>query len=376
MNDYLKTYKIILTTQSPVHVGSGKKIGKKEYIFDFRTNTVHIPDFAKMFGYMRNTRNLEKYQDYLLKDNRDFAWWLKTNNILQKDYKNWIDYSLSAGDAVEDLKSKKEIYTFVKDAYGCPYIPGSSLKGAIRTALLANDIIKNRLKYSNSSSNVMNSNLLNTKRNYLLQKENKEVEQHYFNTINRTDADGKPVPKSNAVNDIMSGIRISDSKPLDISCLVLCSKVDENTAGVEREIPMLRECLKPGTTIEFDMVIDTTLCSFDKDDILAAINNFALCNAQYFDSSFKKNGILAKNTIVIGGGTGYQTKTVIYPLLGKSARSVERISKIIDATLSQKQRNEHKHSKDRRIGISPHTIKRTYYLKKKYNMGVCTIAIK
>lgn len=335
MNNYLKTYKIILTVQSPVFIGDGKKIGKKEYIFDYRNSMVYVPDFDKMFDYMYKKNLLLKYQDYMLKEDRlDLAGWLKNNNILSKDYMSWISYSMSSGDAVFDNKSKKEIDSFVKDVYGKPYIPGSSLKGAIRTVLLADNIMKNRAKYSVSNSKVMNGNLA-VPRNRLLTDEMKEIEQQRFYTLNRKDKNDRPVPKSNAVNDVMSGLRISDSKPLDTSSLVLCQKVDENTSGIERKMPLLRECLKPGTTVEFDLTIDTTICPFDKDDIMAAINSFAQNNLNCFDMSFKSNGTQKKDSILIGGGTGYQTKTVTYPLLGKSPQTVDRISKIIEATLGK-----------------------------------------
>ncbi len=374
MNNYLKTYKIILAVQSPVYIGSGKNINKKEYIFDYRTNTVHIPDFEKMFNFMYSKRLLEKYQDYLLKDRRDFSRWLKENGLLPKDYMPWIAYSLSAGDALEEMKSKKEIYSFVKDAYGKPYIPGSSLKGAIRTALLAHCILNNKSKYANSAQAVMKADT--SRKRTLMVREASGIEEMTFNTLGRIDSKGKPIKPSNAVNDVMSGIRISDSKPLDVSALVLCQKVDENTQGMDRKMPLLRECLKPGTTVEFDLTIDTSLSPFGKDDIMAAINSFAQDNAAVFDSKFKSNGILKKDTIVIGGGAGYQTKTVSYALLGKSPQSVKRISQIIDATLGGKAKTEHKHYKDRQLGVSPHTAKRTYYQNKKYTMGVCTIAIK
>lgn len=33
MKDYLKTYQMVLKTVSPVHIGTGKTLSKKEYIF-------------------------------------------------------------------------------------------------------------------------------------------------------------------------------------------------------------------------------------------------------------------------------------------------------------------------------------------------------
>ena len=51
-------------------------------------------------------------------------------------------------------------------------------------------------------------------------------------------------------------------------------------------MPLLRECIKPDTTVEFDLTIDTTLTEITVDNIIEAINNFAKHNAQNFDSAF------------------------------------------------------------------------------------------
>ncbi len=374
MNNYLKTYKIILTTKAPVFIGSGKDLNKKEYIYEYHKSKVHIPDFTKMFEFMNKTHRINKFQDYMLNYYGDFSRWLKDNKIYPQEYMQWIDYSLFVDEGVFENGQKNEIHICMKDAYGCPYIPGSSLKGAIRTALLANDILENKSKYSRIASDVMRAELKS--RNKMLKIETEHIEQKAFNTLNRVDEKGKPIKLSNAVNDVMSGIRISDSKPLDKSCLILCRKIDESTSGVQRYMPLLRECIKPDTTVEFDLTIDTTLAKITVQDIMKAINNFANHNAQNFDSSFKPNGQMLPNTIVIGGGAGYQTKTVAYPLLGKNSNTVKRISQIISATLGKKIAETHKHYKDESLGISPHTAKRTYYLKKKYTMGVCVIEIK
>ena len=45
---------------------------------------------------------------------------------------------MDAGEAfVSQTARPKEIEAFVKDAYGMPYVPGSTLKGMFRAALIA-----------------------------------------------------------------------------------------------------------------------------------------------------------------------------------------------------------------------------------------------
>ena len=54
------------------------------------------------------------------------------------------------GDRAEE---QKEILTSVKDAYGCPYVPGSSLKGALRTVLLGAVVIRKNEAFAEERKN-------------------------------------------------------------------------------------------------------------------------------------------------------------------------------------------------------------------------------
>ena len=44
MKDYLKYFEGIITVLSPVHIGNGTEIGKKEYIYQPWDHMVIIPD--------------------------------------------------------------------------------------------------------------------------------------------------------------------------------------------------------------------------------------------------------------------------------------------------------------------------------------------
>ena len=47
MGKELQHYTITLHTEGPVFIGSGRTIGKKEYIYDRYANKVHIPNMEK-----------------------------------------------------------------------------------------------------------------------------------------------------------------------------------------------------------------------------------------------------------------------------------------------------------------------------------------
>ena len=49
MKDYLQHYQMKITALSPIHIGNGVLIGKKEYIQKSSKQPVIIPDLGKMF---------------------------------------------------------------------------------------------------------------------------------------------------------------------------------------------------------------------------------------------------------------------------------------------------------------------------------------
>ena len=49
MRDYLKHYRVKICVLSPVYIGSGEKIGKKEHIYMPWNHHVIIPNVEKMY---------------------------------------------------------------------------------------------------------------------------------------------------------------------------------------------------------------------------------------------------------------------------------------------------------------------------------------
>ena len=140
MRESLRTYRLRLETLAPVFIGSGGKINKKEYILD--GDEALIPDMRKMYEGLRRAGLAGEYEDYLLNEERgDLGIWLDRNRIGRETYLPWIAYTLDSGDVYFDNNRSREVMTFVKDAYGCPYVPGSSVKGMLRTVLLASELM-------------------------------------------------------------------------------------------------------------------------------------------------------------------------------------------------------------------------------------------
>ena len=107
------------------------------------------------------------------------------------------------------------------------------------------------------------------------------------------------------------------------------------------------------------------ICPYTIEDIFDAVNCF---NEAYYDMylyRFKGNEYPMTNSVWLGGGSGFCTKTILYALLGQE-KGVEAAIAIFQKTLPVKISQEHKHYKDKRIGISPHTLKTTKYQGKSY----------
>lgn len=370
VRDFLKRYRIRLETKAPVFIGSGKTINKKEYIR--KGKKAYIFDPAKMYKGLSALNKSDAYIGYMLEKNvkADLNRWLQEQKVKQDIYKDWTAYEIDGGDISFDKNPNKEIHTFIKDAYGKPYIPGSSIKGMLRTILLAYEISVNEKKLSSVKNEIagsINNSRAGSGRSFL-KSETARLEAEVFNKLERPDQ-----KTADAVNDIMSQIRISDSKPLNAEDLVLCQKVDLNESGRETRMPMLRECIKPGITAEFELTIDTSLGEgkyITAEQIVTAVNRFSGMYNRVFRSKFPDmSSELEKGTVYLGGGAGFVSKTEVYPLFGE-IEGVKAASNVL-----KKFYIGHKHDLDIRRGVSPHICKMTYYDGQLYEMGKCKLTV-
>ena len=173
------------------------------------------------------------------------------------------------------------------------------------------------------------------------------------------------------VNDCMSGLIVSDSNELPIDRLGLFQKVDVHRDDTEKRLPILRECIVPGTEITFTITIDRTKCKHTVEDLKKAVELFADCNYQFFLSKFQNVVKSDSKTVWLGGGAGFTSKTINYPL--HQVRGLQMAMTVFDKTLSGKQKAGHKHNLDAKIGVSPHVLKCTYYKGARLQFGECSI---
>lgn len=348
---HLKSYEIILTAKSPLFIGSGMEYSKKEYYYDRAHGKVHIINIPAMLSMLYEKNLIDDYEDYILNSNYDLCRFFDKVKITKSELNDITEYTADVGDALVPDKSLAGIKQFVRDKNGRPYIPGSSLKGCLRTAILWKMITEDKSKFH-------------------IEQEAKMIEKYYLNKLKLNTEKW-----TNEVNDIMRSIMISDSEAISSDRIILTKKVDLSVHGKARDINVIREAIAPNTNVRLIMTIDSSIGSYiDIDFIRSAIREYG----SYYYKSFQKFFRMPadsvqenfENCLILGGGSGYFGKNIVYPPLNWK-EAVKQVSAIM-----AKNAKSHYHEMDVSLGISPRILKITKYQGASYHYGVCRIEIR
>ncbi|MCX8178346.1 MAG: type III-A CRISPR-associated RAMP protein Csm5 [Candidatus Aenigmarchaeota archaeon] len=122
---------------TPIHISSGESFNKLEYmkIDDY----LHIFDLGKIIDFLIPKQRY--LGEFILKFEKNFSSGIegiiKEFNIKKDDIMNFLKYRIKA-----DGDITSEVFTFIRHSNGRIYIPGSSIKGAMRKPFYG-DIIYN-----------------------------------------------------------------------------------------------------------------------------------------------------------------------------------------------------------------------------------------
>jgi len=374
---HLEKVEIRLRTLSPVFIGSGESLTKKEYIFEKESGMIHVPDLARFTAFLSRKGLIPAFEEFVtLSQNNDLRAFLSKYKVGKEDYNSFVRYSVDAGEAAA-LEKFRELLLFVKGPDGYPYIPGSSLKGAIRTAIAAKLVQEGNYERIVAEIDRAIDDFRGSRR--YVSNETDALERKLFCKLNFRDPHNpNKVRWDNLVNDFMRGIQISDSQPIGFENLTVCGKYDRMPDGSVNLLPIFRECLAPGTEAVFSMTMDLPVLAeagIDIEFIKDALHSFADIQyehfEQYFRSLFEDANIASREgvDITIGGGAGYTAKTITYPLVRKHQRALKMVGRMMT-----KQFPRHQHEKDATLfKVSPHMLKTTMYKGKYYQMGKCEI---
>lgn len=369
MESYLKEYEFEIVTKAPVFIGSGATVGKKEYIYNRRENRVTFLDLGKMYQGLTKLNLMTAFQEYMLKERYDLFYFMKNHNISQKQYSLWSDYSAVVGDPQMISRSASAISCFVKDVYGQPYIPGSSLKGALRTILQTDYYLKNPRQSEEMAGLIRDESRKRGRTKY--DEIEKKMSQRTFHRQLFPDTEMEETQ-----NDILRGLMISDSEPLSKNVMCICQKIDLGLDGRQKRLNVLRECIAPGTVVRFKITIDKSVCRYTAKEIVEATRRFYKNYLQEFAGKYPSAPEIKGAEVVfyLGGGAGYVSKTTTYAVM-HGTDAVKTVGSILNGNLSRQKdlQAKHGHLNDVKRGASPHTLKCTIYDGTMYQMGACCI---
>lgn len=137
--DHLQIFDLTLNVWSPLFIGDGRTYTKKEYLHNTRNGRASFLDEQKFFTFLAERDLIDRYTQFMLSDQPDlWAFLTKDCGIPNTELRTLTRYAIEVGDTsdLDRVNCTKDLHTFQRDAHGRAYIPGSSLKGALRTVWL------------------------------------------------------------------------------------------------------------------------------------------------------------------------------------------------------------------------------------------------
>ena len=289
MKTEYRTFQFSLLAMAPIHIGNGDKYTSREFIYE--NGYFYFPDMGKFYNRMVEKGYDQKFERFLQErkpraSNNRLISFLLDNRISDRDFGGYrikeTGFETEKNNIDSKLGTINEVSKFMRDAFGNPYIPGSSLKGAIRTILM------------NTNPDWNNENVVKDK------KENKSL-----------------IPwgakKGQEFNDLFNDIRVSDSKPFSNESLILVQKWDCSAKLLKvKPLPLYREAIAPLTKVEFTITTTTaeaaTLIEKLEDKALEFYRGYK----NFFLKDFPEDKIQDNidYPIYLGAGSGAWTKTI------------------------------------------------------------------
>lgn len=277
MPQALKTYKVSLTTLSPVFIGAGEEHvlspysdfvqqgNSLVYIDTDRLQEVMQDDKAFVEAYVKGVRQFENNRSTFSLENF-------ITNTLQREVK---DFAARIAPVDGDIQ-KNQIRQFIATG-GKPYIPGSSLKGAIRTAVLVDWLL-------NTSSGKKQ-----------LGEIKMHVEKRDWKSLKRMDPARHCF--GNISNDAFKHLRVSDSQGIQYGSLSVSAmkrvslRIGRKTLRRNtNDIPQWSETLQAlvKSTCILSLLKPRSSTSFDFLDNQSIVSLFSIINQVSLDSCFRE----------------------------------------------------------------------------------------
>lgn len=374
-----KTYE--LTCISPIHIGNGQVFKPYEYIFvKGRQPQIYFLDHTKWMQFLQHHDLIDDYADQVLKiRNLKLYGWLKSKRL--GNPVSLISQISSESVPIYFTKESKQecndIVRQVKTIHGIPYIPGSSLKGAIRSAILFHCIRQHPEAYRSFWPKLCN--LMSGTNRKAIQKVATQLERQTFSLLPQY----TEVP-NDALQSVMKGIAVSDA---------LLTKNEKNTIILQKydvsairgeglkahPLPIFRECIPAGQKLHFSLTLDMEIVKqigiHTADDIFQWLREYLTfgltLEKRRFGREYQGEFVESELAdILLGGGTGFFSKTV-YHALAPEKEGQKVLAGFFDHVLFTRRSCHHHQQKD--DGLTPRTLKLAWADSDRWILGLASI---
>lgn len=378
-----ETAKMCLKVVTPINISDGIVLGAKDYLYDSRRQKVFFLNLHQWHMFIYKHMLLEKYESYLanFRDKQSLLEWLRMQGYDIDDVRTVITSEAQATVNLMDNEKKKtlnDINRHIQQPDGSLYVPGSSIKGVFRTAILYSLLQKRqdiKVKYWRQIQEKISSNYFKPYRDF--NKLISDLENELLHTLRLVDGD---IHSNNAVYSAMRGLQVSDTYASRNMQTAILQKVDGGFdkfgKASPKKLPIFRECMLPKAELFFDVKIEKAVMSTiginTVDDLLKATHSFFAAVTDLLQQAFEKEyqeafqGVAAGN-MFLGGNTGFLSKTLLAMLAPDKDTAKNTIKVLLDKSFKN-----HKHLLRDKI-IAPRTLKCTNYNGKLMLMGVAEV---
>lgn len=378
-----ETAKMCLKVVTPINISDGIVLGAKDYLYDSRRQKVFFLNLHQWHMFIYKHMLLEKYESYLanFRDKQSLLEWLQMQGYDIDDVRTVITSEAQATVNLMDNEKKKtlnDINRHIQQPDGSLYVPGSSIKGVFRTAILYSLLQKRqdiKVKYWRQIQEKISSNYFKPYRDF--NKLISDLENEFLHTLRLVDGN---IRSNNAVCSVMRGLQVSDTYASRNMQTAILQKVDGGFdkfgKASPKKLPIFRECMLPKAELFFDVKIEKAVMSTIGinivDDLLKATHSFFAAVTDLLQQAFEKEyqeafqGVAACN-MFLGGNTGFLSKTLLAMLAPDKDTAKNTIKVLLDKSFKT-----HKHLLRDKV-IAPRTLKCTNYNGKLMLMGVAEV---
>lgn len=405
-----ETAKMCLKVVTPINIADGIVLGAKDYLYDSRRQKVYFLNLHQWHMFIYKHMLLEKYESYLanFRDKQSLLEWLQMQGYDIDDVRTVITSEAHATVNLMDNERKKtlnDISRHIQQPDGSLYVPGSSIKGVFRTAILYSllqkrhdikvkywcyikqqvDIIEKLMEEERKPRElqIMPYSVIKKKKNQATKEIDKliaSLESELLHTLRLKDDKERNISNKNAVCSAMRGLQVSDTYASRNMQTAILQKVDGGFdkfgKASPKKLPIFRECMLPEAELFFDVKIEkafmNTIGINSVDDLLKATHSFFAAVTDLLQQAFGKEyqeafQVVAAGNMFLGGNTGFFSKTLLAMLAPDKDTAKNTIKVLLDKSFKN-----HKHILRDKV-IAPRTLKCTNYNGKLMLMGVAEV---